>query len=50
MAAKMVRVNNRVPAEIYEKLRKRQYETRESMNSQVIRYILEGQAKEEKKK
>lgn len=38
----MIRINNRVPGEIYEKLRKQQYETRESMNSQVIRFIRDG--------
>lgn len=46
----MVRLNNRVPAEIYDKLRKRQYDTRESMNGQVVRYITEGLKREEKKK
>lgn len=46
----MVRLNNRVPAEIYDKLRKRQYDTRESMNAQVVRYITEGLKREEKKK
>ena len=46
----MVRLNNRIPVEIYDRLRKRQYDTRESMNAQVVRYITEGLKREEKKK